>query len=178
MKFKDALLINSINEYLKTGDIKSVTIDESFVTVVGDNDIDNLRVLVDPSPEAVIHLLIDTGPQNHLGGIKLGDEFCFWDRDESTHNNIASRLGYGNKFVGFYLYPRFTKKILTSADVVVTDFSGVGIYNMDGATEELINSKLLLTVNKLIDISSNIDNDSDNDDDISNLLRSLSPSDY
>lgn len=178
MNFKDELLLNSINEYLKTGNINILTVEESTTTITDDIG-KSMRVLVDPSPEAVISMLEKMGPKKHLGGIKLNDEFCFWDRDDSSHNNVARQLGYGNDFVGFYLNPLFGKKdgksTLMSTSVDVTDFSGIGRYNFDGAIEELSNSDFLMSINSILDY---VNTESDTEDDISDLLNSLSPNDY
>lgn len=157
MKHIEKLLLENLKLYLTNG--HSEIIDESTVTLDNDMGDRTIKVSVDPTTEAVVYMLNKLYPSispdddwsmRKLGGIKFNDEFCFWDRDDSSHNNVAYRLAYKRNFIGFYLFPVFDEANemhpLIGVNVLVTKFSGIGKYDSETATEELMNSEVVKSI--------------------------------
>lgn len=166
MKSIEELLLENIESYLSTGNGRDI-IEEATVTLMDDMENRTIRVLVDPTIESLISMLErpnESGDVSDLrsvyGGIKFGDEFCFWERDKSSHNNVASQLRYGNNYVGFYLSPVLTdnqdSKLLTDINVIVTKFSGMGKHDPEGANRELLHSNVIMSLKNTIKSRINI----------------------
>lgn len=156
MNNTEKMLLSSIVSYFKCGNPNVVIIDESIVTINDDMGKPGLKVLVNPTVEATLFMLGKEGYTTMIAGIKLNEEFCFWDREKSSHNNVALQLGYGKNFIGFYIEPHFNGNIVTGAAIKITDFSGSGVYEPEAIVlNNVLKSKFMKSLFTLIDAKNN-----------------------
>ena len=168
MKNVEKLLLENIELFLAVGHDSGV-VEEATATLMDDMGNSTIKVSVNPTTEAVVYMLDKLYPNidpnddwsmKKLGGIKFNEEFCFWDRDDSSHNNIAYQLGYKKDFIGFYLFPVFNETDdtyqLIDVNILVTKFSGMGKYDFTKATKELLDSDIIISLKNAIKNKENI----------------------
>jgi hypothetical protein len=137
-------ILRAVDEFLRTE-----VVEESSLTLMRKLDNKPFRVFYDLTPQSALYVIKNTelkGVLQDFGGILYENESCLWDRDLASHNEVASQMGYGKNFIGFYVIREFLdekSKIINHLIIRGSDYSGMAKTSYKSVLEGIRNSELL-----------------------------------